>query len=321
MNSNFKFSEFYKNKENSSQISLKLPQLEIISLSKKYSNAIVKLYLLCVYLYFLIKKLKVLKQITSIQNPYIKSLVQLQEKAKARKQSGTFLMEGKREISIAIKGSYEMETILFLPEICSETEARKLSKTAELIEINKEVYQKLAYRDTTEGILAVAKTKTLQLSDLKLSENPLILVAEAPEKPGNIGALLRTADAANLDAVIIANPKSDLYNPNIVRSSVGCLFTNQIATGTTSEIIAFLKSRKINFYCATLQNSTSYHTQDYTSPTALVVGTEATGLTEEWRKEATQNIIIPMQGEIDSMNVSVAAAILIFEAKRQRNFN
>lgn len=246
--------------------------------------------------------------------------MQLQEKAKARKQSATFLIEGKREISIAIKGGYEMETLLFFPEICSETEARQLTKNAELIEINKEVYQKLAYRDTTEGILAVAKTKSLQLSDLELSENPLILVAEAPEKPGNIGALLRTADAANLDAVIIANPKSDLYNPNIVRSSVGCLFTNQIATGTTSEIIAFLKERKINFYCATLQNSTSYHTQDYTTPTALVVGTEATGLTEEWRKEATQNIIIPMGGEIDSMNVSVAAAILIFEAKRQRGF-
>jgi len=246
--------------------------------------------------------------------------VQLQEKSKARKQSSTFLIEGKREISIAVKGGYEMEMLLFFPEICSEIEARELSKNAELIEINKEVYQKLAYRDTTEGILAVAKTKSLQLSDLQLSDNPLILVAEAPEKPGNIGALLRTADAANLDAVIIANPKSDLYNPNIVRSSVGCLFTNQIATGTTSEIIAFLKERKINFYCATLQNSTSYHTQDYTTPTALVVGTEATGLTEEWRKKATQNIIIPMQGEIDSMNVSVAAAILIFEAKRQRGF-
>jgi TrmH family RNA methyltransferase len=130
-----------------------------------------------------------LKQISSVQNPFIKSLVLLQEKAKARKQSGTFLIEGKREISIAIKGGYEMETLLFLPEICSEAEARQLSNSADLIEINKEVYQKLAYRDTTEGILAVAKTKSLQLSDLKLSENPLILVAEAPEKPGNIGAL------------------------------------------------------------------------------------------------------------------------------------
>jgi RNA methyltransferase, TrmH family len=261
-----------------------------------------------------------LKQITSIQNPFIKSLVLLQEKAKNRKQSGTFLIEGAREISLAIKGNYEIETVLFFPEICSETEANKLAPNADFIEINAAVYQKLSYRETTEGILAVAKSKSLQLSDLILSETPLILVAEAPEKPGNIGALLRTADAANLDAVIIANPKSDLYNPNIVRSSVGCLFTNQIATASTSEIITFLKEKNINFYCATLQNSTSYHTQDFTKPTALVVGTEATGLTQEWRDAATQNIIIPMQGEIDSMNVSVAAAILIFEAKRQRGF-
>ena len=262
-----------------------------------------------------------MKQITSVQNPYIKSLVLLQEKAKARKQSGTFLIEGQREISLAIKGGYEIDTILFYPELISEIEINKLTKKQfNLIEINKEVFEKLAYRDTTEGVIGIAKSKSLNLSDLILKENPLILIAEAPEKPGNIGALLRTADAANLDAVIIANPKGDLFNPNVVRSSVGCLFTNQIATGTTSEIIAYLKERKINFYCATLQNSSSYHTQDYSTPTALVVGTEATGLTQEWRDAATQNIIIPMQGEIDSMNVSVAAAILIFEAKRQRGF-
>ncbi|MFC6097769.1 TrmH family RNA methyltransferase [Flavobacterium qiangtangense] len=261
-----------------------------------------------------------MKQITSVQNPFIKSLVLLQEKSKARKQTGTFLIEGQREIELAQKGGYEIETILFLPEISSENEAKKLSRSAEFIEISKEVYQKLAYRDTTEGILAIAKSKNLSLAELNLGENPLILVAEAPEKPGNIGAILRTADAANLDAVIIANPKSDLYSPNIVRSSVGCLFTNNIATGTTEEIIAFLKSKNISIYCATLQNSTGYHTQDYTTPTALVVGTEATGLTHEWRDNATQNIIIPMQGAIDSMNVSVAAAILIFEAKRQRGF-
>ena len=263
-----------------------------------------------------------MKQITSVHNPYIKSLVQLQEKAKVRKQTGTFLIEGKREIELALKGGYELETILFLPEIQSEREIKNLLKSGEveLIEISKEVYQKLAYRDTTEGILAIAKTKSLALSDLKLSKNPLILVGESLEKPGNVGAILRTADAANIDAVIIANPKSDLYNPNIVRSSVGCLFTRQIAVGTTEEVIAYLKSNNINIYSATLQDSTEYHTQNYTTPTALVVGTEATGLSEKWRTESTKNIIIPMQGEIDSMNVSVAAAILLFEAKRQRQF-
>ena len=262
-----------------------------------------------------------MKQITSTQNPFIKSLVQLQEKAKTRKQFATFLIEGMREIELAIKGKYELETILFLPELVTSQQITKLTnKQIDLIEISKEVYQKLAYRDTTEGILAVAKTKSLQLSDLKLPENPLILVMEALEKPGNIGAILRTCDAAKIDAVIIANPKTGLYNPNIVRSSVGCLFTNQIATGTTEEIIDFLIQNNINFFSATLQNSTSYHTQNYTTPTAIVVGTEATGLTQLWRQKATQNIIIPMQGEIDSMNVSVAAAILIFEAKRQREF-
>jgi len=262
-----------------------------------------------------------LKQITSIQNPFIKSLLQLQEKAKARKQSGTFLIEGQRELDLAIKGGYEIETVLFLPDFVSENAiVQSFDYPVDIIEISREVYQKLAYRDTTEGIISVAKSKEHELSALKLGENPLILIAEAPEKPGNIGALLRTADAANLDAVIIANPKSDLYNPNIVRSSVGCLFTNQIATGTTEEIITFLQAKNIAFYCAALQDATGYHLQDYTKPTALVVGTESTGLTSAWRNASTQNIIIPMQGEIDSMNVSVAAAILIFEAKRQRGF-
>ncbi len=261
------------------------------------------------------------KQITSIQNPLIKSLVLLQEKAKARKQSGTFLIEGKREIELAIKGNYQLETILFLPELIAENEINKLVKSkVELIEITKEVYQKLAYRDTTEGILAIAKIKSLSLNDLKLPEDALILVMESIEKPGNIGAILRTCDAAKIDAVIIANPKTDLYNPNIIRSSVGCVFTNQIATDTTENVIQFLKDKKIAFFSATLQNSNSYHTQDYTAASALVVGTEATGLTQAWRDNATQNIIIPMQGEIDSMNVSVASAILLFEAKRQRGF-
>ena len=262
-----------------------------------------------------------MKQITSVQNPYIKSLVQLQEKAKVRKQTGTFLIEGQREIELAVKGGYEIETILICTDLVQHFENLNIQKSDhQLIEISKEVYQKLAYRDTTEGILAIAKTKSLSLSNLKLSKNPLILVGESLEKPGNVGAILRTADAANVDAVIIANPKSDLYNPNIVRSSVGCLFTRQIAMGTTEEVIAYLKANNINIYSATLQDSTEYHTQDFTIPNALVVGTEATGLSEKWRVESTKNIIIPMQGEIDSMNVSVAAAILLFEAKRQRGF-
>lgn len=264
--------------------------------------------------------------ISSIQNPLVKTLFQLKEKSRARKNSGSFLIEGQREINLAIKGNYELETILFYDKIISEDSLSKqinaLTNQPEIISISQEVYQKLAHRDTTEGLLAVAKTKSLELNNLIIkTENPLILIAEAPEKPGNIGALLRTADAANVDAVIIANPKTDIYNPNIIRSSVGCVFTNEIATGSTEDIINFLKEHNINIYCAALQASENYHTQDFTQPTAIVVGTEATGLSDEWSQNSTQNIIIPMQGEIDSMNVSVAAGILIFEAKRQRQFN
>ena len=263
-----------------------------------------------------------IKEITSTQNPFIKQLLLLKEKSRERNKSGLFLIEGKREISLALKGNYKIETILFYSELFSEEQLNTLTtKQLNTIEVSKEVYQKLAYRETTEGVIAIVKSKDLSLNTITLkSKNPLILIVEAPEKPGNIGALLRTADAANVDAVIIANPKTDLYNPNIIRSSVGCVFINQVATGSTSEIIQFLKENNINIYCAALQASVEYQTQDFTKPTAIVVGTEATGLSDEWLQHATQNIIIPMQGEIDSMNVSVAAGILIFEAKRQRCF-
>ncbi len=262
------------------------------------------------------------KVISSIQNPLIRQLVQLKDKSRERKKSGLFLIEGEREIMLAQKGGYQLESILFSPDIISEAKINKLTnQQIKLIEVSTDVYQKLAYRDTTEGIIAVAKSKSHNITEITFkSKNPLILIAEAPEKPGNIGAILRTADAANVDAVIIANPKSDMYNPNIIRSSVGCVFTNNIVTGSTSEIIGFLKEKKINIYCAALQASVNYNTQDFTKPTAIVVGTEATGLSDAWLESATQNIIIPMQGEIDSMNVSVAAGILIFEAKRQRDF-
>ncbi|WP_439152820.1 TrmH family RNA methyltransferase [Winogradskyella sp.] len=262
------------------------------------------------------------KLITSPQNPFIKQLVQLKEKSRERKKTNTFLIEGKRELSLAIKGGYKIKSLLFFPDLFSESEAHAMSQYGiEIIEISKDVFQKLAHRDTTEGVIALVHSKNHEIENLNFnSKNPLILVAEAPEKPGNIGALLRTADAANIDAVIITNPKSDLYNPNIIRSSVGCVFTTQIALASSNKAISFLKQYNFNIFSAILQDSEPYHTQDYTLPTAIVVGTESTGLTQDWRDAATQNVSIPMQGVIDSMNVSVAAGILIFEALRQRDF-
>ena len=263
------------------------------------------------------------KQITSVQNSYIKELVQLKEKSRLRKQTQTFLIEGLREITLAIQGNYVIKTILAATKIIQEGEIEKLLISVdyeiEVIEISNDVYQKLALRESTEGILAVAKSKDLSLKSIIFkNENPLILVAEAPEKPGNIGALLRTADAAGIDAVLIANPKTDIYNPNIIRSSIGCVFTTQIAIGTTSEIILFLKEHNINIYAAALTASVEYQTVDYSKSSAIIVGTEATGLTDEWLQNTSKNIIIPMRGAIDSMNVSVSAAIILFEAVRQR---
>ncbi|MFC7358232.1 TrmH family RNA methyltransferase [Jejudonia soesokkakensis] len=262
------------------------------------------------------------KVISSLQNPLVKQLILLQNKSRERKKSGVFVVEGVREIKLALKGKFAIKTLILCPAIFSEKIDDFSETVSEIIEITEEVYHKIAYRTSTEGILAIAKSKDVSLKNFQLkNKNPLLLIAEAPEKPGNIGALLRTADAANLDAVFIANPKTDLYNPNIIRSSVGCVFTNTIVMGTTSEIIAFLQENKIYFYAATLQNSNVYHEIDYTVPSAIVVGTEATGLSEVWRTKSTKNILIPMEGEIDSMNVSVAAGILIFEAKRQRTTN
>ncbi len=260
------------------------------------------------------------KHLTSLQNPILKKVLLLREKSRERKKSNLFVLEGQRELQLALKGGYKIDTLLFEPQLFSEDKILEdFENVEEIISVSKEVYQKIAYRGTTEGLIAIVQTKSHELKNLIFKhKNPLILVAEAPEKPGNIGALLRTSDAANLDAVIIANPKTDLYNPNIIRSSVGCLFTTQIASASTNDIISYLKEKNIAIYCAALTASKKYTKIDFTEASAIVVGTEATGLSDKWLQNSTQNIIIPMEGEIDSMNVSVAAAVIIFEGKRQR---
>lgn len=261
------------------------------------------------------------KQISSTSNPFVKEIITLSEKSRERKKKGTFIIEGLREITLALQSKYMIDTVIYCSTILKSGITSIIDNTKNTIEVTQEVYEKIAYRGSTEGIMAKVIAKDTSLNNITFTtKTPLILVAEAPEKPGNIGALLRTADAANVDAVFIANPKTDIYNPNIIRSSVGCVFTNQIATGSTDEIITFLKEQNCTIYSAILQASQPYHLQDFTVPTAIVVGTEATGLSQAWRNHSTANIHIPMQGAIDSMNVSVAAAILIYEAKRQRGF-
>ena len=269
------------------------------------------------------------KIITSAQNPLIKEVLSLAHRSRSRKKTGRFVIEGQRELELAIKGGYEIETLLVCPEIekSSKLQIPNPKDSANqlpdcpTVQLSKTVYEKLAYRGSTQGVMAIAKAKDHELSTISFqNENPLILVAESPEKPGNLGALLRTADAANLDAVLVADLPSDLYNPNVIRSSVGCLFTTQVGMGTSEEIIQFLKEKNIKIHCAALTASQHYVEANFKNPSAIVVGTESTGLTPVWLENSDQNLIIPMQGEIDSMNVSVSAAILIFEAKRQRGF-
>ncbi len=262
-----------------------------------------------------------MKHITSFQNPSIKELLQLQSKSKARKAQEVFVVEGKQEIELCVSGGFEFKEVYFCPDFISTLEVESIfSRQVNLISLHQKIYKKVAYRGSTEGVIAVAKSRPNTLNRLKFNNsNPLLLVAEAPEKPGNIGALLRTADACGADAVCIADLKTDLYHPNIIRSSVGTVFTNQIACGSSEEIIGFLQQNSILIYAAILQEAKAYTQVDYSEACAIVMGTESTGLTDSWREASNQNISIPMRGQVDSMNVSVASGILLFEAVRQRN--
>jgi len=261
-----------------------------------------------------------MKQIQSVQNSLIKKILKLQEKSRERKRQQLFVVEGKREIELAFKGQFEIDSLLFIPQKIEHDYLNQFN-ARDVIEITSEVYEKIAYRESTEGIIAIVKSKYMDLNSLIFkNKKPLILVLEGVEKPGNIGAMIRTADAANIDAIILADPKTDPYNPNLIRSSVGGVFTKNIIVSSSEEAIAFFRKKNIKMYAATLQNSNRYTDENFIEASAIIVGTEANGLTQIWRNHSIKNINIPMQGEIDSMNVSVAAAIILFEAKRQRNF-
>ncbi len=260
--------------------------------------------------------------ITSIKNSRIINLQKL-EKARERKLQNLFVIEGLKELSIAVVGGYEVKSIFFCSSIITENEIINIingNRQIELIEISEEVFQKLAYREGSGGLIVTAVPQKHSLNSLILSSNPLVIILESVEKPGNLGAILRTADAANIDAVIVCDGQTDVYNPNVIRSSLGCVFTTPVAIASSQETIDWVKKNNIKIYATALSASKAYHTIDYTEPSAIVMGTESTGLSDIWLKNATQNIIIPMGGKIDSMNVSNASAIVVFEAKRQRGF-
>ena len=270
--------------------------------------------------------------ITSAQNEKIKNLLALQDKSRERKKQGLFVVEGRRELLHCIQAGYVPFTVFFCPDIISKDDRNEIEKTIEaqkaagvceklplVIDIPQQIYDKVAYRGGTEGVIAQMHCRDLSLESLKLKENPLIVVLESVEKPGNLGAILRSADASGVDAVIVCDPLTDMYNPNLIRSSIGAIFTVPVATAKSDEAIAWLKEKGAKIYTAQLQNSEWYYDTDMKGATAIVMGTEATGLTDAWRNAADAHIKIPMLGRLDSLNVSVSAAILMYEAVRQRN--
>ena len=264
--------------------------------------------------------------VTSAQNAKIKALLALQEKSRARKEAGLFVVEGRRELGHCLDAGFRPRTLFACPEIIPADELQALLEQAAalnpdclLIELPAALYAKVAYREGTEGILAECEQRERTLDALELSDNPLIVILESVEKPGNLGAVLRSADAAGADAVILCDPLTDLYNPNLIRASLGGIFSCQVAAAPGEEVIAWLKARRIRILTAQLQDSQWYYDTEMTGPTALVMGTESTGLTDGWRRAADAHIRIPMLGRLDSLNVSVSAAILLFEAVRQRH--
>ena len=260
-----------------------------------------------------------IETITSSQNPKIKLLLQLQQKSSERRKAGLFVVEGRRELMHCLETGFDIACVFWCPAVEVGTEPLPaLPDGIRVFEVSKAVYEKVAYRGSTEGIIAEVRIRQLSLTDLRLPEQPLVVVLERVEKPGNLGAVLRSADAAGVDAVIVCDPLTDLYNPNLIRSSVGAFFSVPCVACTSEACITFLKQRGIQILTAQLQDSRLYYDTDMRRPTAIVMGTEATGLTSQWREAADAHIRIPMLGRIDSLNVSVSAAVLMYEAVRQR---
>ena len=255
--------------------------------------------------------------ITSVHNPRVKQLMKLQGSSAERRSMGMFVVEGRRELDHCIEGGYRVQTLI----ICRKLLDCQLPDIdAQQIEVSAYVYSKIAYRGTTEGLMAVVEARHMRLDDLHFKHNqPLLLVLESVEKPGNLGAVLRSADAAGADAVIVCDPLTDIYNPNIIRSSIGAVFTVPCVAVSSDQCIDWLRRHGIQILTAQLQDSHLYYNTDMQRATALVMGTESTGLTDAWRQAATAHIRIPMQGCLDSLNVSVSAAILLYEAVRQRH--
>jgi len=265
------------------------------------------------------------EKISSLQNPRIKQLVKLRDR-RPRDEAGVFLVEGYREIRRALEKSVKLTELYYSTEwFLGENEPALIEQArasgAQLFELTKETFAKVAYRERPDGLLAVAPQWRRTLAELKLSPSPFLLVVEAIEKPGNLGTILRSADAAGCDAVIVCDPVTDIFNPNVVRASTGVLFSVPLVVAESAVVHAWLKQKKIRTIATMPAAETLYTAADLRGPLAVIMGSEQYGLSDFWLKNSDLPVRIPMAGQADSLNVAMATIITLFEAVRQRSGN
>jgi len=262
--------------------------------------------------------------ISSLSNKKIKNIALLMRKQSERREQGLMVVEGEKEIRQALAGGIITDSVFICPEIAVNKNLVDACKAAcppeNIFYITREIFAKVAYRDDSGGIIFLGRSRYYTLDQIVLPPHPLIIILENVEKPGNLGAILRTCDAAGVDLLIVCDTETDIYNPNVIRSGIGCVFTKKVIACSSDDAINWLKRNNINILAAALQTDEFYHHADLTVSSALVFGTEATGLTSKWLEAADRIIKIPMLGTIDSLNVSNSVAIMVYEAKRQRGF-
>lgn len=266
--------------------------------------------------------------LTSLQNPHVKQVVALREKRRERDALGRFLIEGYRELLRAVSAGVTILELYICKEFfLGENEGELISKIASqgatIFECTKSVFEKISYRDRPDGLLAVAPQMHKDLKDLekitKDKSNPFLIIAEAIEKPGNLGTILRSSDAVGVDALILCDRKTDIHNPNVVRASVGTLFTVPVIEADSRDTLDWLKKRGISIAAATPSAQIVFTQADFKKPVAIAVGTEQYGLSDLWMKEADIQVRIPMRGIADSLNVATATTVLLYEILRQRS--
>jgi RNA methyltransferase, TrmH family len=258
-----------------------------------------------------------MEKITSFQNALIKKAQALRE-ARERREQGMTIIDGAREIRRAFEAGIALDKVFYVKGLQDELLRQLGSKEIEALEVSGQVMEKLAYGERHDGIIALARTPLLTVKDLKLSKEPLVVVLESLEKPGNLGAVLRTCDGVGVEAVLVCDPKTDIYNPNVIRSSTGVIFKIPVVCATSQDIYTFLKSRKIKICASQPSASRSYTQVNFKGAWALALGSEDQGLSDSWLAQADMTVKIPMNGVADSLNVSISAAIILYEALRQR---